>query len=90
MADRAPAPRQAGKLDSVFARSTEVASVLSSRGAGEPGVLVVGERGMGRTTLALVVADALRREGADVVVVRATRSAKGIRLGALAPVDPTT
>ena len=69
----------------MIARSNELAAVLAARRRGAPGVVMSAPPGMGRTTVADAVAEALRAEGVDVVVVRATATSRAVPMAALAP-----
>ena len=69
----------------MIARSSELAAVLAARRRGAPGVVMSAPPGMGRTTVADAAAEALRAEGVDVVVVRATATSRAVPMAALAP-----
>ncbi len=77
-------------VDELVGRDAELTRVREARVSGVAAALFVAEPGMGRSTLLAAAVDELRRRRTDVVLLRSSASARGLRfsgLGALLPTD---
>ncbi len=72
--------------DLLFGRDDDLAVLRQARGARSPGVVLAAPPGMGRTSVLSAIVEEWRDRRADVVLVRATASARRLRYAALSPI----
>ncbi len=72
--------------DLLLGRDDDLAVLRQARGARLPGVVLAAPPGMGRTSVLSAIVDEWRDRRADVVLVRATASARRLRYAALSPI----